>query len=526
MPALISHQLSFQLETGEWLFKDINFSLPAGVTGLIGRNGSGKSVFLSLLTGGLTPTLGSVSKVGPVAHYSQLPSELLKSQMTIAQFLEIDQKRAALESITQGSCEPSLFEIVGDDWNLENQTLDILDSLRLPADLDIKCCQLSGGQIALLQLYKLFKSDAQMLLFDEPSNHMDSVGKTWLIEKLRQETRPILLVSHDRRLLREVDNIYQLSSLGMANFSGNYDEFVKHQSQQSLALDKRINQLTSEKKKIEKQAQINREKAQQRESQGNRKRHSGSQPKILIDAMKGKAEQSRSAAITNQQNQLIRNQNKLSELKKQQEVLKPQAVYLNNAQQVKKRTLVSLDNVRLDFGYLESITLTIKHMERWHIEGDNGSGKSTLLKAIQGQQPCFRGHLKRMTQTVYLDQYFGLLEPSLSLLDNLMKYCITLSESEARILLAGIGLRRDTVHRKAGDLSGGEKMKLAMLVVSHIEGEPLLLLDEPDNHLDIESKQILAGALLKYKGSFVVVSHDKDFVSELGINRTLVLKVS
>jgi len=246
----------------------------------------------------------------------------------------------------------------------------------------------------------------------------------------------------------------------------------------------------------------------------------------LMDAMKGKAELSRAAALTNQQNQLARNHAKLSELKKQQEVLKPQAVYLHNAQHAKKRTLVILDHLRLDFGYREPIDLTIKHMERWHIEGDNGTGKSTLLKAIQGQHQYFHGHLKRMTQTVYLDQYFGLLEPSLSLLDNLMKYCAALPESDARVLLAGIGFRKDTVYRKVGDLSGGEKMKLAMLVVSHIEGEPLLLLDEPDNHLDIDSKKILASALHQFKGSFVVVSHDKDFVSELGITRTLTLNQS
>ncbi|MBW3695837.1 ABC-F family ATP-binding cassette domain-containing protein [Vibrio sp. T187] len=524
MPTLSSHQLSFQLETGEWLFKNININITQGVTGLVGRNGSGKTVLLEILRGALLPTSGSVTCHEKLGYYSQLPSHLLNEAVTVSDFLGLTQKRFAVKSIEQGSVELQYFELVGEDWDIEAQSLNLMKTLGLPADLDARCASLSGGQLALLQLHQLFESDIQILLLDEPSNHLDQAGKEWLKRKIACFQGAILLVSHDRLLLRDVDAIYHLTSLGVSYFKGNYDEFSLYNQQQENALTNKINQLKSERKKIERQAQINQEKAQQRAAQGNRIRKSGSQPKILMDAMKGKAEKTRSAALTNQNNQLERTQNKLSELEKQKERLKPQAMYLQNSSAVKRRTLVALEDCVLDFGAKRPITASIVHSDRVYLQGRNGSGKSTLLKAVFGEHCRYQGVLKVNTKTVYLDQHFGLLKPDLSLLENLTQYCTGLTDSEARTLLAGIGFRRDSVYRYVKHLSGGEKMKLSMLVVSHIEGAPLLLLDEPDNHLDIESKQLLASALKRYQGSFIVVSHDHDFVQDIGVNRHLFLE--
>jgi ATPase subunit of ABC transporter with duplicated ATPase domains len=127
------------------------------------------------------------------------------------------------------------------------------------------------------------------------------------------------------------------------------------------------------------------------------------------------------------------------------------------------------------------------------------------------------------TPLYYLDQHFELLCPDLSLLDNLLKHCEGMIESTARTLLAGIGFRRDSVYRLVGQASGGEKMKLAMLIVSHQTSQPLLLLDEPDNHLDLDSKQILASALRDYVGPFILISHDQDFVAACDISHQLMI---
>ncbi|MGF1735390.1 ATP-binding cassette domain-containing protein [Photobacterium satsumensis] len=538
-PVLLTQQLSFQLDTGEWLFEDINFSLNHRLTGLVGRNGVGKSVFFSLLLGKLAPTRGHVTRQGKVAYYSQLPSELLGTALSIAQYLGVSEKILALKAIELGSCDPKHFEVIGEDWDVESRTKQLLATLRISPDLDAYCHTLSGGQMALLQLHQLFESDADILLLDEPSNHLDREGRHWLIEKMKQFEGQVLLISHDRALLRHVEGIYQLTSLGLRFFKGDYDAFHEQSTTQSEALDKQISGLKSEQKRLERQAQANKEKAQQRESQGNRLRRSGSQPKILLDAMKDKAGRSRSAAVTNQQNLMERNQAKLNTLTQQQEVLKPQAMYLQQSTQAKKNTLLSVEDCQLEFGSKTLISFSLAQTERCYVQGGNGCGKSTLLKAIHeksghekaghikashGAHSSYSGVIKTQVETVYLDQHFGLLDLDDSMLDSLMKHCRGMTESDARILLAGIGFRRDSVYRKVAYLSGGEKMKLSMLLVSHRPHLPLLLLDEPDNHLDIDSKHLLAMALKAYKGAFLLVSHDEDFVAEVGINKCILLK--
>jgi ATPase subunit of ABC transporter with duplicated ATPase domains len=158
-----------------------------------------------------------------------------------------------------------------------------------------------------------------------------------------------------------------------------------------------------------------------------------------------------------------------------------------------------------------------------HLQGGNGSGKSTLLKVLLGNTKPSGGDWHMNTATYYLDQHFGLVDESLSVLDNIGLLCPGVQQSNARTLLAGIGFRRDDVHRLASYLSGGEKMKLSMLMVSHQSEQPLLLLDEPDNHLDLDSKRVLASALNHYQGAFVIVSHDREFVQECGGNQTAML---
>lgn len=527
-PVLLTQQLSFQLDTGEWLFEDINFSLNHRLTGLVGRNGVGKSVFFSLLLGKLAPTRGHVTRQGKIAYYSQLPSELLGTALSIAQYLGVSEKISALKAIELGSCEPKHFEVIGEDWDVETRTKQLLTTLRISPDLDAYCHTLSGGQMALLQLHQLFESDADILLLDEPSNHLDREGRHWLIEKMKQFEGQVLLISHDRALLRHVEGNYQLTSLGLRFFKGDYDAFHEQSTTQSEALDKQISGLKSEQKRLERQALANKEKAQQREAQGKRLRKSGSQPKILLDAMKDKAGRSRSAAVTNQQNLMDRNQAKLNTLTQQQEVLKPQAMYLQQSTQAKKNTLLSVEDCQLEFGSKTLISFSLAQTERCYVQGANGCGKSTLLKAIHdkaghGEHANYSGVIKTQVETVYLDQHFGLMDLDDSMLDSLMKHSRGMTESDARILLAGIGFRRDSVYRKVAYLSGGEKMKLSMLLVSHRPHLPLLLLDEPDNHLDIDSKHLLAMALKAYKGAFLLVSHDEDFVAEVGINKCISL---
>ncbi|PMN89901.1 ABC-F family ATP-binding cassette domain-containing protein [Enterovibrio norvegicus] len=521
MPALITHQLSFQLDSGEWLFRHLNLSLTKGISGFVGRNGAGKSVLMSLLLGRLEPAEGDIQRDGNIGHYSQLPSHLIDSDITIADFLGITDTLTASRAIAQGSTDPRYFNIIGDDWDIESQTEKQLTALGIQTHVDTRCRTLSGGQLALLQLHRLFSAEHDILLLDEPTNHLDAKGRQWLIEQLSCFEGIALVVSHDRTLLRHVDGIYQLTGLGLRYFSGNYEVFFSQTSLESSALDRQISQLKSEKKNIEKQAQINREKAQQRAAKGNRTLKSGSQPKILMDAKKDGAERSVSASNTNQQNQMKRNNGKLQSLEELKEKRKPQAMHLPVLTRGKNQTLVHVEGFTLPFGEQILLNFTVNQHDRCYLKGPNGCGKSTLLTTILKGYSPLPGEVRRNVSAVYLDQHFGLLDANVSMISSLMSHCEGLQESDARTLLAGIGFRRDTVYRQVSHLSGGEKMKLSMLMVSHTQHAQLLLLDEPDNHLDIEAKHVLAAALNAYKGAFILVSHDEDFVADVSVNKIL-----
>ena len=171
----------------------------------------------------------------------------------------------------------------------------------------------------------------------------------------------------------------------------------------------------------------------------------------------------------------------------------------------------------LAFGSSQPVNLQVGEGDKLHLQGGNGSGKSTLLKTLTGRLPLQAGELHVNTPLCYLDQHFSSVLPTLSLLDNLLQQCPALSESDARTLLAGIGFRRDSVFNPAETISGGEKMKLAMLIVSHQPQQPFLLLDEPDNHLDLNAKILLAAALNRYQGGFILISHDTAFADEAGV---------
>lgn len=524
MPELITHKLSYQLETGNWLFQNINLNLGCGTTGLVGRNGVGKSVLVSLLYGITPPTHGAVTCRGKVALYSQLPAHLSLEHQCIAELLGINDKLLAIQAIERGSCDIQHYEMVGDDWDIEARTLRTLRALGIKRELHVQCCALSGGQLALLRLHQLFSSDANILLLDEPSNHLDCKGKQWLLTQLQLFRGKVLLVSHDRSLLRHANAIYQLTSLGLDSFNGNYDAYLAQSASQITALDRQIMHLSKERKKIERQVQVSKEKMQQRASQGNRLRKSGSQAKCLLDAQKDKAGQGMNSAVTNQQNQLRRNKEAMHIAAAQREMLKPQVLYLQQSAQTKQRILLQIENCQLNYSAAKPLSFEQNQHDRCHLKGANGCGKTTLIKAIHGEHINFTGKIRRNAKTVYLDQYFELLEPKDSLLVSLMISSQGLTEQNARTLLAGIGFRGDCVHRTVEKLSGGEKMKLSMLMVCHVADSPLLLLDEPDNHLDQESKQILATALRTYKGSFVLVSHDQDFVDETAVTKSILME--
>lgn len=517
MPLLQANKISYQFDNGERLFDQLSCTLNQRRVGLIGRNGIGKSLLSAILTKTLAPTEGTVELHTSVASYSQLPSELLSSEVTIAQYLKLDSVLEALTRIESGDCNPKWFDIVGEQWQLRQALSNELAALGLPNNPDFPCQQLSGGQLARLQLWQLFKSQAGLLVLDEPSNHLDSQAREWLLQQIRDYPQAILLISHDRQLLRKMEYIWELSSLGLTEYGGNYDFYRRQKDLETDAIERQVVSIQKQQKHLVQQAQLNRERAEQRAAQGNKIRKQGGQPKILLNGMRSRATAAASNRLKNETSRKDLLQAKAQDLQARQERLKPQKMHLNEGNQSGSR-LVTMIHAQLPAGRVQPITLQLSAKARLRLSGRNGCGKSTLLHVIAGRQNLVGGEMRVNASVFYLDQHFGLLDESRSMLDNMMLFCAGLQESDARTLLAGIGFRRDRVFRLVEQLSGGEKMKLAMLVVGHQAESPLLLLDEPDNHLDLDSKRLLASTLQAYQGAFVLVSHDDEFVAECGVS--------
>ena len=173
-----------------------------------------------------------------------------------------------------------------------------------------------------------------------------------------------------------------------------------------------------------------------------------------------------------------------------------------------------INELVLPYVTVQPFSITVRAGERWHIQGKNGSGKSTLLRIISGLEQAVTGTCQVYGECVYLDQYFSLLDGELSALQNLQQLHPDSDESMLRTDLAGLRLRADTALQPVKQLSGGERLKVALLAVMHGETAPdLLLLDEPDNHLDLESRLLLEQVLADYPGTLLLVSHDLALVA-------------
>ncbi|OAN17802.1 elongation factor 3 [Photobacterium jeanii] len=518
MPVLKACNISHQFDNGERLFEHLSLTMNKRRVGLVGKNGVGKTILSSILLGEITPSSGVVTPPTSFAAYQQQPSNLLSSAYSIAQFLRKEQTLEALNHIAAGDCASKWFDIVGDDWHIASQLNHQLEMMGLPQDPYFPCAQLSGGQLARLQLWQLFEQNVELLVLDEPSNHLDAHAKQWLIESIKAFEGSILLISHDRELLREMEEIWELSSLGLQVYGGNYDFYAEQKSTEIQSVERQLTQVTKQKKRLKEQAQRNKEKAEQRASQGNKLRKDNSQPKMLLD---GKKESAEDRISNRNKNALLRQSHldkKEQSVKSKHEQLKQQKLYITDNQTRSRKVISILEGVLL-YGNARPISLQINANDKLHLTGQNGCGKSTLLKTLLGNHLLNKGEIQVSTPLYYLDQHFGIVRDALSILNNLMLHCKGMKEKDARTLLAGIGFRREDVFRMGGMLSGGEKMKLAMVIASHQLNQPLLLLDEPDNHLDLDSKIMLAHALSHYQGGFVLITHDQDFAIESGCNR-------
>ncbi|MGB3392562.1 MAG: ABC-F family ATP-binding cassette domain-containing protein [Stenotrophomonas sp.] len=522
-PFLTLESVSWQLPDGGLLFSDLDETFDARPTGLVGRNGVGKSVLARLLAGRLQPAHGRCLRSGPVAY---LPQQIdVAPTDSVADLAGLGDALAALQRIEAGSSDVADFEALGERWQLREQLQAELERMELagiPADTPAR--QLSGGQRMRVALAGAFLSEADFLILDEPSNHLDAHGRRLLREQLHRWPRGLLVVSHDRELLGDMQRIVELSSLGLRSHGGNHDFYAARSAEEKALTAQALQQRRHERRQGEQALRGQREKLERRTARGNRQAAGSNQAPILLGGQKQRAQASAGKAHLQQQAQREQLGERVRLAAAQVEAPAPVVLLPATFTAAAPERIAWLDKVVLPFveGPLAEIDLLLRRGERLALTGRNGSGKSVLLKVLAGRLQPLHGTLEVSAPHAWLDQHLALPVPRTTAMAQLLQANPSTAEAELRTRLALLGLDAERVRQPVETLSGGERMKLALACALYAQPPAqLLLLDEPANHLDLEAMQAVETLLRGWPGALLVAAHDEAFLRGIGITGRL-----
>ena len=523
MPALLTiDRLSAATPDGKPLFQDLTFALGEEIVGLVGRNGSGKSTLLAILAGEADPAVGAVSRSGRIAMLRQVQPD----QGSIAEALGVADDLLRLSRLEGG--EGSVEDAGRADWTLEQRIADAFARVRLAAGLDRDVASLSGGERTRLGLAAMLLAEPQVLLMDEPTNNLDAEGRAAIAELLAGWQGGAVVASHDRDLLEELDRIVELTPVGVASFGGGWSAFVEardaRRQRAEAELDKAARDIRHQSAAIQRQ----REKKARRDKAGKAKADRGDMPRIVAGAMAERSENSGSRGELLAQRQMAEAGEALDRARRQVEIVTPLRIELPSAGLSASRRLLRFQDVAMARGggrLFGPLSFDVVGPERIVISGPNGSGKTTLLRLALGLEEPDRGRIDRAEGAIaMLDQHVSLLDPALDLVDNLRARHPGLSAGQAHEILARFAFRNRDALRPAATLSGGEKLRAGLAIVTAGFPAPqLLVLDEPTNHLDIDAVEMLEAALAQYDGALLLVSHDRRFLDAVGHGREIVL---
>ena len=524
MPAHITLDgLSYATPDGRVLLDNLTLAFGAERTGLVGRNGVGKSTLVRLILGELAPTAGAVTVRGRLGVLRQALSTPLGS--SVADLLGVAAPLARLRRIEAG--EGSENDLAEADWTLEARLDAALAEVGLPSlDLARPAASLSGGQATRASLAGLLAAEPDLLILDEPTNNLDAAARELVAEVIGRWKRGAIVVSHDRALLRTMDRIVELSSLGAQVFGGGYDLYAQRKAEAEAAAARDLAEAQREASRAAREGQAALERQARRDAAGKRSRARNDAPKILLDARQDRAEATGG---------------RLRQLADRKAGEAAEAVAAAEARVERVRRLafdlppsglpagkVVLAMEEAGFGWpgrpaiLAGVDLRIAGPERVAVAGPNGSGKTTLLRLAAGELGATAGKVLRGARTAFLDQQTALLGDDASLVAAFRRLNPAASENAARAALARFLFRNTAADKPVASLSGGERLRAGLACVLAGEAPPqLLILDEPTNHLDLDSIAAVEAALRGYDGALLVVSHDRDFLEAVGVERTL-----
>jgi ATPase subunit of ABC transporter with duplicated ATPase domains len=525
MPAsIVLSNLSLSTPDGRPLLSNIDLTFGAERTGLVGRNGVGKTTLLASISREHISQSGRVAVNGTVGLLRQDVQPF-----SSAKVIDLFEARAAFDLLRRAERGDASAEEVSEvDWTLETRLASALARVGFNVAPELELASLSGGQITRVRLAALIFAEPDFLLLDEPTNNLDRQGRTAVIDFLASWRGGAIVVSHDRSLLETMDAIVELTSLGAARYGGNWSSYREQKAVALAAVRHDLAHAERRLSAIDGRAQEAAERKARKDSGAKKKRAKGDLPRILAGARKDRSEDTggRDAQIAER-----RRADALEAVDTASgriEILQPLSVKLPSTRLPAGREVVWLDCVSAGYGpdreVLRDLSLAIVGPERLAIVGPNGSGKTTLLKLIAGELRPLSGAVRVRPDLALFDQKVSLLDPVLSILDNFRRFHPKAGANECHAALARFMFRADAALQIVGHLSGGQMFRAGLACVLGGATPPsLLILDEPTNHLDIESIDAIEAGLSAYDGALLVVSHDEAFLQAIGITRRVEL---
>lgn len=493
---------------GNTVLSEINFSVSdKEKIALVGRNGSGKTSILKCISGEVPLVSGtgdekfsfSISGAPKIGYLQQvsLNDELTLRQEILSAYkdvVELENKlQILLDKMSENPSDENVgaysramerFENIG-GYLYKKEYLTAVSKFGFSAeDLDKKLSCFSGGQRTKIALMKLLLGKPDVLLLDEPTNHLDIAAVEWLEGYLKNYKNSVVIVSHDRMFLdRIVGVVYEIEYGVTTRYKGNYTAFL---AQKQQAYDKALKDANW------KSAEIDRLRK-------------------IVERFRYKATKAAMA------------QSKLKEIERLGTVETPRrfdtSTFASSFQPEYESVRDALFVKDLVFGYdkpLGEISLAVEMGQKIGVIGSNGTGKSTLLKTITGLIPPLSGDVRFgvKTRVGYFDQTIAATKSELSVLEDFRAEFPELNDGEIRKTLGGFLLSGDDVFKCVKDLSGGEKVRLALSKIFRRRPN-FLILDEPTNHMDIIGKETLEKLLMDFSGTVIVVSHDRYLINRV-----------
>ena len=509
MPLVTASRISMHFG-GPHLLEDVSLKVEPGARiGLIGRNGSGKSTLLKLLGGRLDPTDGQVTIARDVTIATQDQELVFEPGATVfatmrgvfrdearreARLRELEAELArgdapdrVLREYTRLQEEQAQRNVYDVDRRIES----ILTSLGLDESTWEKAiATFSGGERNIIGLARVLLMDPDLMLLDEPSNHLDMEGVEWFIEFLRRSRAAFVMVSHNRHLLdATTDEIWDLERRRIVSWTGNYSDF---QRQKAEAIARQERQFKVQQRLIERI-----------EFQARRLMD-------MANAYDDPGQAKRAKAMLKRIDRMDKVEKPLAERSSFKATLK--------GAQRHGRIALSVNDFSHAFGervLFENANLEIEYGDRVCLVGPNGSGKTTLFRAIL-ERGSWENPELRLGKSVKVGEYRQLhdvLDPDVSLIDWVVSETHLLQKDAADLLHRFLFTRED-LDRTIRTLSGGEKSRLQLARLVH-EKVNFLFLDEPTNHIDIPSCEVLEEMLQEFDGTLFVISHDRYFLDKL-----------